>query len=323
MAGKVKGKKKASKQKKSAKKGTNYSKGTKPQGKQGVPGSIKQKHVTAACSILNPFCVVAKGAKRPDGFGMSTMGIQLRSVYNIGTGATGVCGNMFIPGVTFVGAIANSFASPNYTVNAAWSATVNAGLVTTHAKELRIVSWGVTFRVITSATTSGGYALISSIANPVVGQVIPTGTLTFGETQTVNLSSGKEFSFVGKPIGATAHHFRPLAEFTSTMSNLDWSCCWIELAGASASTNVLLAEVVYNVEFTLSEGSTTSLGSMLPPPKPVNTIAVHTQTAVQAKMPAIVQGGLDKLESTVKNMASTALDDILQGGMAFMAGLGL
>lgn len=284
-------------------------------------GVTKMAHVHHACSILDPFCGAARAAKRPDGMGQQSLGFCVRGSRVISTDANGNAMSAFVPGLGRYG-IATAVPSggppiTTYTLPAAWETTSSSGFVATNAGEVRIVSFGAIIRNIAAMTECKGLLHLFSLANPVVSQVFSVLNQNMPESRTAVMTSGQEVSWISKPLGASAHTFRPFAQATTTMSDFDWSSLFVEVYGGPASAAVLMVEYVINVELTLNSAglTTTALGGTITKQRPANPVATQVQGAVHSKLDSFVDGGIKALENTVKNAASSALDAMESFGL--------
>lgn len=296
------------------------------QGKNNPNRSILSGHVTAACSILNPFCVAAKGAPRPDGLGHGSIPFQVRGSLLMSTDANGNSFLAIVPGLGRFGYATGVIAASNITVGAAWALLNGSNFINTNASEVRIVSLGVKAQSIASMTDCKGLVHFFTRGQLVNSDVIPQLSQNNIEDQVMPLTAGNETILVSKPMGITAHSFRPYSDASSTMSNFDWTTLCIEIAGGAASVPVMYVEVIVNVEITLNNlgVSTTGLGGVLRPARPANPIALQAQAAVQNKTSSIVLGGYDKLESYITNAATTAVSSFWNSASDFgLALLGL
>jgi hypothetical protein len=291
-------------------------------------GSVaKQHHVKEACSILNPFCTAAKGSRRPDGLGSNTMPYQARNVVKITTNASGSALVVFVPGYGYYGSAIGTLATPTWTIASAWTSTPSIAFLNTNAAEVRLLSCGIKFLSIASATTSQGLVHIYTLQNAFAGQTIPELNLNNAEDFTSPIQGGVEAVWLSKPVGTAAHDFRDTASINNTMTDFNWTCCVVEITGGAPSTTIGMVEFVSNVEFTLKPAAitTTGLGSLLQNPKKANPIATSIQSTVQSGTPGIMKGGYDAVEKVITNAATTAVnnlassaEDYLMGFMAFL-----
>jgi hypothetical protein len=284
----------------------------------------KMAHAHSVCSMTDPFCVHAKGATRPDG-GPPTLPYQIRFAIQVPALSTnGAARYVFIPGVTYAYAAGTALAgSPTtWTMAAAWTATGGpANPISTYGKEVRIVSFGIIIRSMMSATNAKGMVIVSTDSAPTVSQAPQQGSLQSAESQVITLAAGMEHAWISKPLSDSAHLFRPVSAFTSTMTDFDWSSLVVEVVGGDVTSAIpyLVAEYVCNVEFTMGTGDTTNgLATLQKPPAPANSVALAATKRVQASTSSFIQGGISSVAATVEKYAKDALTDVLSDGLALL-----
>lgn len=273
------------------------------------PSKTLATHHRESCSILDPFCVSAKGAKRPDGMGPTSISMPIRGYYGIGTDANGAKVFLVVNAGRY-GWANTTIAGTAATVSANWGERPGADLLVSHAKEYRIVSAGVTIRSTASTNNTGGNLILRTISSPAPSYSFTLGNMNFSETQMYALQPGFEVTWIAKPIGPKAHSFRPLTEDTNVMTDFDWTGLILEINGGPPSVTCLSVEMVVNVEFTLTEGNSTAIASLVSPSKATNPVALHVQNKVQATMSSFFNGGVDYVEKQVSNLVSSALQDV-------------
>ena len=292
---------------------------TSPSIKMTLKHPSRGQHVAAACSITDPFCVHAKAARRPDGLSTNSMPYQVRTMELITTSSTGGARSFFASGFGLYCRAVATLAGGNWTLPATFEDTgVSKTFLDNNANEIRIVSYGLIIRSIVSATTSSGLVVVGSTGYLAPAMVFPEGQITFDESHIQSLAPGMELSWISKPIGTDAHNFKDAAAWSPIAPNAyhDWTSASIEVIGGPNSTAVLSVEVFVNVEFTIA--TTTGMSSMMPPSKPANALAIKAQQAVHSTVPAIIEGGVEKVGKFLESKAAGAVDDFLSGAMAFL-----
>lgn len=284
---------------------------------------IIKHHVTAACSILNPFCVAAKAARRPDGLSSSTIPFQVRGMLTVATDASGYSLLVIVPGQGRYGYATGTYSAGNYTLGATWQILNGSTFINTNAAEVRIVSMGALFRSTASMTNCQGLLHKFVLTSPTVSAVIPSGNQNNVEDELTPLTAGYQSTWLSKPLGSAAHSFRPYTEVTNTMTDFNWSSVAFEIIGGAASQTVGYVEIVVNVEIHLNQTAitTTGLAGSTIARRPANPVALQTQAMVQSTAPSFIQGGIDKIESTITSFASRAVSSLLDSAEDF--GLGL
>lgn len=294
----------------------------KPKKKAGKTAA-HSTHVKAACSILNPFCIAARAAKRPDGLAQGTIPFQVRGLYTITTDAAGTALRLVVPGFGIYGTTNGTLAAGTWTVGATWGTLNGSAFISTNAAEVRIVSMGAIFRSTASMTNCQGLLHKAVVTSPVVSGTYTEKNQNNVEDELTPLTAGFESTWIAKPLGSRAHSFRAIAEITNTMADFDWSSCYFEIIGGPVSTVIGVIEVVVNVEFQLNSTgiTTTGLSGAVLANKPANPVALQTQNMVHSTVPSFIQGGLAKADAVITNVASKAVSSLLD--MAEDFGLGL
>jgi hypothetical protein len=223
-----------------AKKKAQKKKGVKPvKVKSSSLKSLALKtHTHHACAITNPFCIAAKGSRRPDGLSSNAMPFQVKGMTSMATSAGGDSFVVVGAGGGRYGVTAGTLAAGTWTLGATWSTLAGSAFVATNAQEVRIVSWGVIWRSTAAMTACQG--MVHCFSTTGLGPTLTYPQLSQNtiEDQLIPLTAGMELSWISKPLGAKAHAFRPLSDFTTTSTDFDWTTFAIEIVGGAASTTV-------------------------------------------------------------------------------------
>lgn len=288
-------------------------------------GPALSGHHKQTCSILDPFCVHARGAKVLDGIGGPTIAIPLKGLVSVVAASTsGRCRFTFVPSLLYSHGQATGGALPNWTNPAAWTAAPYTNtLVTTYAKEARIVSFGIMFRSAMTATTAKGNIIVTVESQPGVNDsgLVAAGAIV-GESQMKTLAAGTEFSWVSRPLGPSATLMKPMSQFTSTQTDFDWTSCVVEVVGGDISDAIpyLTAELFMNIEFTSATTHPTTgnpgLSVLATAPPPPNPVAMMAARKVQTQAPSFIDGMITDVSNKLGSMAMTALTDIGKSGIA-------
>jgi len=286
---------------------------------RGIPR--KQGHLMATCSITDPFCVHARGAQRPDG-GPPTIPYQLRTVVTIGADSTTGCAReTYIPNPLFPTNFA-TLAATTWTNTSTWRDPGGTAFISGNAKEIRITSYGVIVRSSMTATTAKGLVILSTDPAPLVSGTYTKGSMQATESIVTTLAAGFEHTWVSKPMGPSAHLFRPIADFTNTMVNFDWTSCVVEVNGSDLTSGIplLTVEIVMNVEFTVASGNTATAISQLQKTPPVpNRTAIAAAEHGTSQRPSFIKGGIDAASAYLEKSARSSLDSLLSEGMSALA----
>jgi hypothetical protein len=225
-----------------------------------------------------------------------------------------------VPGIGRYGTNKPVLSAGTWTFDTAWATLPSTLFPNDNAYEVRIVSFGCIFRSTASATNCSGLVNMFVLPNPLVSATINSLSVNYPETTTVPMTSGMERSWISKPEGSGAHHFRLFTEATTTMSNFDWSSLVIEISGGAASTTVAVVEIIMNIEMTLKTSviATTGLPGAITKPRPANPVATQIQTAVHSKTASFFTGGVEKVEKAITTAAADAFDALGSFGLGLL-----
>lgn len=289
---KKKNKKKPAKKKDSA--GLNTPQFSAPVPKNGNPAKTASA-VARICSITDPFCYEAKGAKWTDGMGEATMPGQCRGhAFMAAVGATGSNIWAISPALNYTYLGGNSITAGVWTFNGNYSATPGAAAITTYAYQLRIVTAGIIIRNVLPALTSQGFLIINRISQaPATGSTINSGSVYGVQTACHALVTGLEIPVLFRPLGSASRAFAFPNTLSTTQPNFGFDVITVEVIGGPVTSgiNMLDIEFVYNVEFTLTPANE-GLQQFVPVAAPSNPVMVN-----------------------VANKASEALGDLTYSGV--------
>lgn len=291
--------------------------------RNGKSGPAMTQHVHAACSILDPFCVHAKAAKRPDGLGGQTLTSSIHGQVSVTTDANGSFLLAVVPGYGIYGTGKATIAAGVATLPANWTALPGSGFVDGNSSDIRIVSMGAIFRSTAAMTNCQGLLHTYVLPHVQTGQALVQMNQNNPEDTLNILTSGYECSMISKPKGTDAHAFKPKSAITNTMSDFAWNTLVFEVNGGAISQTIGSIEIIVNVEFSINNAGLTAvgLGGVTQAPRPANPIALQTQSKVQTSIPSIIQGGKEIVAKRIEGAASSALNGFLDSAMDF--GLGL
>jgi hypothetical protein len=276
--------------------------------------------VMTTCSILNPFCPAAKGARLPDGNADKTMPFQERYLVTVTTDATyGYAAFVFCPNNNYTNWYqATAFnASKQITT---WGAiqqgsTLQSNTWGTYANRTRIVSAGIKWIPTIAATAAGGPMIISQLNEPqalvgtsggatnilpAVGLGVATKAQDFRDPVTC----------ISVPADDSATLFNtPTAGISSAPGNSSnsYSGYFFSFTGP---TNTVLGTfeyvINYEVEIVFS-GSGNILGQMVTT-SPDNPVAIAARKSIVKGMDTIMKGGEAIVDATVQTFAQQAVN---------------
>lgn len=273
----------------------------------------RAKTHSAICSIIDPFCIHARGAQYPDGTGGPTIPMQLRGITTAAAdGTTGTGAVVFVPNPQYPKLDAASHVGSTWTWNSSsGTPPLSNSFFTSNAFEVRIVSWGVVVRSQMTASTAKGSMIIQTLTQPPYSGTYTSGTINTPYAQVHALSANTEVCWISQPLGPTARNFRPLSAYVNNLSDLDWTGLQIEVINSDTTTNIplLSIEVVMNVEFNLLANN--GLNQVARPPPTQNKVAVTAANFALSKMSPYVEGGIQAAGRYLENIALGALKSLL------------
>lgn len=282
--------------------------------------AMRQSTHTSVCSITDPFCIHAKGAQRPDG-GPPSIPFQVRVVSTLtANSTTGAQRVVYLANPIYQVLTSQSLIANVWNMSDTYTNIGGNAFVISNAKELRITSFGCIIRSAMSATNAKGLVILSSDLSPAPDSNHPQGSMDASESVVLTLAAGMEHAWVSKPHGTTAHLFRPLSDFTNTMTNFDWTSLVVEVNGSDPTSAIpfLTVEYVLNLEMTLASGQTAGNAQLQRAPPPPNRAAIAAAAHAHATRPSFIEGGITQATNFLEKKAADALDTILSEGLAFL-----
>lgn len=277
---------------------------------------------TTVCSIIDPFCIHARGAQYPDGVGGPTIPMQLRGITSIAAdGTTGTGAVVFVPNPVYPKLDALSHVATLWTWNStSGTSPIANSFFTSNANEARIVSWGLVIRSQMTASTAKGSIIVQTLTQPPYSGTYTSGAINTPYAQVHALSAGTQISWVSQPLGPDARAFKPLSAYTNSLSNVDWTGLQIEVVNGDITSNIvyLSVEVIFNIEFNLLANN--GLNQVVkPPPKP-NDLAVRAAEAAQSSIAPFIEGGVTAATNYLGRIAMGAVSSLLPPPFRMIAG---
>jgi hypothetical protein len=306
MANKVKGgKKKGVKKVKVTAKSKRASSGSKANMTSGM-NIMGLSH--AVCSVTNPFCPEAHGAKWPDGqFTRSaTWDIDGMPVSFPATNASGEYAALYFAGMK---------AQFNYhvgittgTISYAATNTV-AVAAPSNISRYRLTSWGLRLTSELSSMSAAGVVRIR-LFSPLTGASLASSSISStsaDESYDIPISRlvGRDYHILPKPLGLDARTFRDYTNETTTMAswvNPGWQVIQVAVQGAPASTaGVITAYLYYHFEVLFTDGDASNAFAHAPPPN--NVVVKEVATGVLSRVGNFFEGAAEKVDSLMKSKA--------------------
>lgn len=258
---------------------------------QRLPISQEAKSIaTRVCSITDPFCVHAIGAKYPDSSSVPTLPFTFRGRYTASTNAAGNVGFLLLPGFDYQFASDTVVTTPPTIVP---TNLLTLAAITFVPSQYRIVTAGLRLRCIAPALTAQGMVRIRHFGNPTGGSgltSINASSFNAALTADIPLKDCLDVVIPLRRIGANATEFvRPTDTNTSsTVSGWvspGWGAVSIYVDGGPASLAALDIEAIFNYELRFSDGDT--MNAVTTPATPID----NTVTQISSQITTGMKGG--------------------------------
>lgn len=244
--------------------------------------AVSNQLIKQVCSITDPFCAIAKGARWPDSSQTPSLPFQMHAMIPLVSDASGTRSIAFIPGWFFNYAVNASVSGSSYVFNT--MANMNASTLTPN--NVRLISAGIKLHCPLPPLTTQGLVYIRQF--PINGtELLDIAARSFrgNYTRELALKDVKGDVVVMRDINETAHFYYPPESITpdstiSSFSNKGWNVVTITVDGAPASSTVLNVEFIMNWEITFDDSSAEALLTNTPPPP--NPLAIKTSHAITA-----------------------------------------
>jgi len=284
--------------------------------------TIRLSLVKQVCSMLDPFCPEAKGARLPDGGGSRTFTYQSRQVNSLVSGHLGKVGlQIYTPATTSAGYFGST------TDNASNQVTVMSALLNSDpqlatalasASAARIVSAGIRYWSTQPSTATGGLVVVTvgddftQLINKSGLTIDPTVVSGVGATS-MTFDSRKEFTVVLAPKDTQSNMFQRTTNPTATSNPYyPFEQVAVGFKTANIDETIGFIEYIINYEYeVLSTNGTTWGGSVLPnmgtPAPSANPKVMSARDTVAKNLESIYDGGVELLERAVRNRATAAI----------------
>lgn len=294
--------------------------GAKKKSKNAAPGAarVKPHHVTAVCSITDPFCMASRGTKFPDGSTGNTMPEQFRGNVTVSSNAAGAA--LFfinIANLPFGYGISTGVVASPLALPATWTTLKAGSMLETYGKQFRIVSGGCVIRSVASATTSAGLITFGAVPAVPINTSITLGTELYSDLIVRAIQPGLEVSWMSQPQGTGARDYVVPGTNTSFLS--DWTCLLVELSGCPFNTPMVNIEWFVNCEFQVA--ATNAISSLCTPAPPAVPVATTAVSKIHSSLGSFIEGGVSQVESAVAKVAKDALGSILSDPLESLAAL--
>lgn len=296
MAKGKKGKKKQGRKKRTAKRGAMVPTGMATSGHSVMALAMQ------ACSIYNPFCPEAKGAKFPDESYVKTVTWDIQGFPYVpvvsAAGQAGVwfCGDINQVAVGTVGTFP-SYAATTLNPLQIWPSDIGS---------YRVTSWGLRLRCTGSKMSQTGMVRVR-LYSPIGGTSLTswTSTTTYcDDMYDVPLSSliDRDLWIIPKPLGTNARLFRDVnAAGTAIVNwvNPGWQVVAIGIDGAPASSSTLEIASFYHYEGMVVDGGASAAFATAPPRNNPTVVAAGASALESAG--SFIEGAATRIDKFFKS----------------------
>lgn len=277
--------------------------------------------VSKVCSITDPFCAHANGAKLFSSSTGRTLPHQFHGRISLSTDSNGMSSMLVLPSYNILYGL-GTVTSPN----AAYTTISGAG-PTLAATSYRIVSWGLKLRKISAPLYAAGMVRIRTFGNKNGTDFasIPLSAYNCDTFEDVPLSTASEICVIGRRLDYTYSKFVTLAASNPTNNVTDWvapgwGAVQIVVDGGPVTTAVLDVELFFNYEITLADSD--ALMQLSTPPVADHPVATAAANAVYTSSKSIFINGVQQASKFIERTAITALATYF-GGPAMGRGAAL
>lgn len=275
--------------------------------------SKPHKHLHTLCSITDPFCVHARGAKLPDDSTVPTFPWQFKTVFAVITGAAGQNSGIILAN-NYLGYNSLSV-TPNAAgvINAAsFNPWTGASSASANFSSARIVTMGCTFYPTVSMSSAQGYIIFNEIPKFVTGTNYTDGSTNSPNSRIIAVTPGRPISWIARPEGVESRRF-----YTFDSASIDqegFSSLHWEVIGGPGSVTVGIMEVIVNLEV-IPKNDNTVVSKLATPSAQHNPKVLTAQNAVMNQVSGFVEGAKETVSSVIADAAKSALSGFAE--MAF------
>lgn len=272
---------------------------------KGRHGLEMMSYSMQVCSVTNPFCPEAIGARWPDNSYSKSVGWSITDLQaGLSCDASGNASMLIVPeGYYSSGTLAGTVSTNAATLVAfaSWPANV---------VRYRITSWGFRLNSQLSPMTVAGMLRVR-LFSPMNGSTLGTTSIVNNDCDNaydIPLARvlNTDLHIIPSPLGDNARYFRDIADFNTTLAsykNPGWQIVQIAVNGAAASTvSAINVSVFFNFEFIFADADP-SIKFAQPPPR--NNPAVQQGSAsVFASIGNFIEGAASKVDALMNSKAA-------------------
>lgn len=271
--------------------------------------------IEQVCSVNDPFCSAAIGAKYLDQSSVRSLAISSHGRVTVITNANGEACTAFCPSYYYV-------PFTNATTMTGGVATFTTAFSTAtlpNATAVRLVSWGVTARNIVAPLSASGMVRIRGFTPHDFSTLAPgVDMMTYNcdAYDDIPTQYAKEIAIVGRRTDPTCKNWRAVGSINPSALPVTWvapgfGCTLIAVTGAPVNTPVLDLEYIFNWEIMLEDSNTLSQMSTK---APVYNQAIETASnVVSSSSQNIFKAGVSAVGKYIERKAILALGTYLGG----------
>jgi hypothetical protein len=266
--------------------------------------NLHQTYMEQVCSLIDPFCIHAKGAKIPDSNAAESITMQSRVLLTSTNDASGQSCITFFPNpskcsyyaATYTGSLVATWSSGN-SVN-------NYASMLSSCDYYRVVSWGVRAINIETGTAGAGVTIVTPIqgAGPLANNVFTTNSMYNTYKATYFSCRGFDVTFISKPNGGGNYRDYKLIDSTA---DANYECVAFSNFGGTASATSTLYELVVNYELLPKTGQ--FVASVATPAAKNNDEVMSTASRAQTTVENIINNVTRNASEVLEDAAIAAM----------------
>lgn len=263
------------------------------------------------CSLTDPFCEHARGGRYPDSNGARSLAYPVRRMFSVTTTAGGIASYLITPNYL------NNWESPASAFVGNVATFGNAYVaqpVITAATNVRLVSWGLRIKHITTPLTASGMVYVRGYSSQTGSTYLNVDTTSMNADVIANipLQDCGDVAIIGKRANTTSQFYIPpattlpsAAAGITLYNGCGWDSYVVSIVGGPASTACLSVELVLNFEIVIDDSDTTA--QLMQAPPPANALVNKAAAIVTSTAESVFLNGVAAAGTYVKRLAVTAL----------------
>lgn len=271
----------------------------------GQLATVNPKLLRDVCSLTNPFCDVAKGARWPDNSHTKSVGYSYEQLATFATDSTGSLSVLMPVGMrplVALSTIAGGYATYATPVNFPGTTPMS------NVVRWRVTSYGVKVSCISTRMNTQGILrlrLLSPMNGSTLG-LVPVGT-PYGDLaidEPLSRFIEKDMFVTFNPLGTDARLFRSFESLPTNWAdwnNPGWQVLQVSVEGGEVSSTVIAVTLYANYEFVFDDSSTLQL--MASPPPQNSMVAAEASASVVSRIGGFIEGTAKTVDTVTKSAA--------------------